>query len=398
MSDQKSPGGPANFDTLAIRTQAERSLHREHSVPMFLTSSFAFDSAEHARALFAEEEEGLVYSRYGNPNVDEFIEKLCLLEGCEDGVATASGMAAMFASMAALLSAGDHVVASRAIFGSTHAVLTKVLNRFGVEHTYVDPTDLPGWERAITPRTRMIFVETPSNPGLALVDLQWLGALAKDRGVILNVDNCFATPYLQNPARLGADLVTHSATKFIDGQGRVLGGAVLGPAKLISEVRSFCRATGPALSAFNAWLLSKSLETLSVRMERHCENALAVARHLQSHPKINEVRYPFLDSHPQVELARRQMRHGGGVVTFEVAGGIDGGTRFLDGLSMITRSSNLGDARSIATHPATTTHSKLTEAERQAVGITPGLVRVSIGLETVTDIIADITQALDSVD
>jgi O-succinylhomoserine sulfhydrylase len=395
MAEQQGPFGPDNFETIAVRTQSERSTHREHSVPMFLTSSFVFDSAEHARALFAEEEEGLVYSRYGNPNVDEFVHKLCLLEGCEDGVATASGMAAMFASMAALLSSGDHIVASRAVFGSTHAVLTGVLSRWGIEHTFVDPTDLEGWRRSITPRTKMLFVETPSNPGLALADLQWLGKLAEERGVILNVDNCFATPYLQTPARLGAHLVTHSATKFIDGQGRVLGGAILGPSNLISKVRSFCRATGPALSAFNAWLLSKSLETLSVRMERHCENALAVARHLEQHPRITAVRYPFLESHPQRELAVRQMRHGGGVVTLEVAGGIDGGKGFLDGLTMITRSSNLGDARSIATHPATTTHCKLTEQERQSVGITPGLVRISVGLESVVDIIADIDRALD---
>ncbi|TVR34973.1 MAG: aminotransferase class I/II-fold pyridoxal phosphate-dependent enzyme [Spirochaetaceae bacterium] len=390
-----NPTPAANFETVSIRSQAPRSQHREHSVPMFLTSSFVFDSAEHARALFAEEESGMVYSRYGNPSVDEFVHKLCALEGCEDGFATASGMAAMFGSMAALLSSGDHIVASRAVFGSTHAVLTRVLARWGIGHSYVDPADNNGWRAAITPATRMLFVETPSNPGLALVDLEYLGRLADEHGIILNVDNCFATPYLQTPARWGAHLVTHSATKFIDGQGRVLGGAILGSSELIGEVRSFARATGPALSPFNAWVLSKSLETLAVRMERHCENALALARHLEQHPQVNEVRYPFLDSHPQRELAGRQMRHGGGVVTFEVKGGLEGGKRFLDGLQMVTRSSNLGDTRSIATHPATTTHCKLSEQERQAVGITPGLVRVSVGLETIADIIADIDTALE---
>ena len=390
-----NPTPAPNFETASIRLQAPRSQHREHSVPMFLTSSFVFDSAEHARALFAEEETGMVYSRYGNPSVDEFIHKLCALEGCEDGFATASGMAAMFGSMAALLSSGDHIVASRAVFGSTHAVLTKVLARWGIGHSYVDPADNNGWRAAITPATRMLFVETPSNPGLALVDLEYLGRLAHEHDIILNVDNCFATPYLQTPARWGAHLVTHSATKFIDGQGRVLGGAILGSSELIDEVRSFARATGPALSPFNAWVLSKSLETLAVRMERHCENAMALARHLEQHPRVNEVRYPFLDSHPQRELAARQMRHGGGVVTFEVKGGLEGGKRFLDGLQMVTRSSNLGDTRSIATHPATTTHCKLSEQERQAVGITPGLVRVSVGLETIADIIADIDTALE---
>ncbi len=397
MSEQNERRPVANFETVSIRTQTERSLHREHSVPMFLTSSFVFNNAEQARALFAEEEEGLVYSRYGNPNVDEFVQKLCLLEGCEDGIATATGMAAVFAGLAALLSTGDHLVASRAIFGSTHAVLTTVLNRWGIEHTYVDPADNEQWRRAITPRTRMLFVETPSNPGLALVDLEYLGRLAAERDLILNVDNCFATPYLQTPTSWGAQLVTHSATKFIDGQGRVLGGAVLGPAELIGKVRSFARATGPAISAFNAWLLSKSLETLAVRMERHCANALALARHLQQHPKISEVRYPFLESHPQRELAQKQMRLGGGLVTCEVRGGREGGMRFLDGLQMISRSSNLGDTRSIATHPATTTHSKLTEEERRAVAITPGLVRISVGLETISDIMADVDRALEQV-
>ncbi len=386
-----------HFDTQAIRGQAPRSVHREHSVPVYLTSSFVFENAEHARALFAEEVEGQIYSRYSNPNSDELIGKLAAMEGCETGVATATGMAAMFASLAGVLSSGDHVVASRAVFGSTHQILTQILSRWGIEHTYADPRDPTAWERAMRPNTRMLFAETPSNPGLAIVDLEHLGRLARANQALLNVDNCFATPYLQNPAEFGADLVTHSATKFIDGQGRVLGGAVLGSREAIERVRFFCRHTGPAISPFTAWLLSKSLETLSVRMDRHCAHALALARHLQGHPKLTTVNYPFLDTHPQAELAKRQMRRGGGIVTFEIAGGFEAGKRFLDGLQMISLSSNLGDTRTIATHPASTTHSKLTEDERRAVNITPGLVRLSVGLETLEDIIADVDCALESV-
>ncbi len=386
-----------HFDTKAIRDQTPRSVHREHSVPVYLTSSFVFKDAEHARALFAEEVEGQIYSRYSNPNSDELISKLAAMEGCETGVATATGMAAMFASLAGVLSSGDHVVASRAVFGSTHQILTQILSRWGIEHTYADPGDPAAWERAMRPNTRMLFAETPSNPGLAIVDLEHLGRLARANRTLLNVDNCFATPYLQNPAEFGADLVTHSATKFIDGQGRVLGGAVLGSREAIERVRFFCRHTGPAISPFNAWLLSKSLETLSVRMDRHCAHALALARHLQGHSKLNTVNYPFLDTHPQAELAKRQMRQGGGIVTFEIAGGFEAGKRFLDGLQMISLSSNLGDTRTIATHPASTTHSKLSEDERQAVNIPPGLVRLSVGLEALDDIIADVDHALKSV-
>ncbi len=385
------------FETEAVRHQAERGPYREHSVPLYLTSSFLFDSAEHARALFAEEAEGAIYSRYSNPNVDEFIGKLAAFEGCEDGLGTATGMAAMFASLAAFLEAGDHVVASRAIFGSTHQILTKILSRWGITHTYVDPGDNEGWERAIRPETKMLFLETPSNPGLDLVDLEHVGRLAGEHDLILNVDNCFATPYVQTPATFGAHLVTHSATKFIDGQGRVLGGALLGTAPLIEEARFFCRHTGPALSPFNAWVLSKSLETLAVRMEKHAENARLLAEHLESHPATGRVRYPFLPSHPQRELAREQMRNGGGIVTFEVEGGGDAAKRFLDSLSMISLSSNLGDTRSIATHPASTTHSKLTEEERAAVGITAGLVRISVGLEAFEDIVEDVDRALSGV-
>jgi O-succinylhomoserine sulfhydrylase len=383
-----------NFETDAIRAQSERTDFREHSVPLYLTSSFVFEDAEQARALFADEIPGNIYTRFSNPNNTEFINKLCLLEGTEDGIATASGMAAMYCSMAALLKAGDHVLASRSVFGSTHQILNILFPRFNISHTYVDLNNPSAWESMIQPNTKMIFVETPSNPALDIIDLEWLGKLANKHGLILNVDNCFATPYLQNPAKWGAHLVTHSATKFIDGQGRVIGGAILGKKELIKEVRFFARHTGPSMSPFNAWVLSKSLETLAVRMEKHCENALAVANHLQNHKEVEFVKYPFLSSHPQFELAKKQMRLGGGVVTCEVNGGIEQGRKFLNSLKMISHSANLGDTRSIATHPASTTHSKLSEAERQAVGISPGLIRISVGLENVQDVIKDIEQAI----
>ncbi|NOS56271.1 MAG: aminotransferase class I/II-fold pyridoxal phosphate-dependent enzyme [Cyclobacteriaceae bacterium] len=383
-----------NFETDAIRAQTERTTFREHSVPLYLTSSFVFEDAEQARALFADEVPGNIYTRFSNPNNTELINKLCLLEGTEDGIATASGMAAMYCSMAALLKAGDHVLASRSVFGSTHQILNTLFPRFNISHTYVDLNAPSTWESKILPNTKMIFVETPSNPALDIIDLEWLGKLANKHKLILNVDNCFATPYLQNPAKWGAHLVTHSATKFIDGQGRVIGGAILGRKDLIKEIRFFARHTGPSMSPFNAWVLSKSLETLAVRMDRHCENANSVAKHLQSHSQLEYVKYPFLPSHPQFELAKKQMRLGGGVVTFEVKGGIERGRRFLNALKMLSHSANLGDTRTIATHPASTTHSKLSEAERLAVGITPGLIRVSVGLENLNDIIADIDQAL----
>jgi O-succinylhomoserine sulfhydrylase len=383
-----------HFETLAIRTQAEQSDFREHSVPLYLTSSFTFEDAEQARALFADEILGNIYTRFSNPNNTELIEKLCLLEGTEDGIATASGMAAMFTSMAALLRAGDHIVASRSVFGSTHQILTQILPRWGITHTYADLDCPESFEAAIQPHTKMIFVETPSNPALDLIDLEWLGKLADKHNIILNVDNCFATPYLQNPARYGAHLVTHSATKFIDGQGRVIGGAILGKKELIKEIRFFARHTGPSMSPFNAWVLSKSLETLAVRMERHCANAHALAEKLLGNQEVEWVKYPFLPTHPQYELAKKQMRMGGGMVTFELKGGIERARRFMDNLQMLSLTSNLGDTRTIATHPATTTHSKLKEEERAAVGITPGLIRVSVGLEHIDDIWRDISQAI----
>lgn len=395
MSDESErPPVVPHFETTAIRTQAPMSPEHEHSVPLYLTSSFRFDDAEHARALFTEEVAGNIYSRYANPNTDEFVRKLCQLEGGADGVATASGMSAVFTAIAARVSAGDHIVASRALFGSTHQIFTRILPKWGVTCDYADIADPSSWERLMTPRTRLCFVETPSNPGLELIDLAWLSAITRERGIPLVVDNCFATPYLQQPIALGADVVIHSATKYIDGQGRVLGGAIIGSPEYIADCRFFARHTGPAMSAFNAWLLSKSLETLAVRMDRHCQNALTVARHFDGHPAVESVRYPFLPSHPQHALATRQMRQGGGIVVLVLRGGLAAGQRFLDRLRMISHSANLGDTRTIATHPASTTHSKLTAAERGAVAITDGLVRVSVGLEHAQDIIADLEQAL----
>ena len=388
------PDELAHFETLAIRTQTPVSAEREHSVPLYLTSSFRFDDAEHARALFTEEIAGNIYSRYANPNTDEFIRKLCLLEGAEDGIATASGMSAVFTAIAARVSAGDHVLASRALFGSTHQLFTRILPKWGVTSDYADASDPASWARLVRPTTKLIFIETPSNPGLELLDLRWLGEFASARGIPLVVDNCFATPYLQQPLALGANVVIHSATKYIDGQGRALGGAIVGDASYITDCRFFARHTGPAMSAFNAWLLSKSLETLAVRMDRHCANALALAQHFEGHPALSAVRYPFLPSHPQHDLARAQMQQGGGIVALELRGGLLSGQAVLNGVRMVSHSANLGDTRTIITHPASTTHSKLSAAERSAVGISDGLIRVSVGLEHLSDIIADVEQAL----
>ncbi len=382
-------------ETLAIRTQTARSAHREHATPLFLTSSFVFDSAEQARALFAEEIAGPVYSRYANPTTDEFVEKLRLLEGAEDGLATASGMSAVYTALAALLQSGDHVVAGRALFGSTHQLFTRVFPKWGITHRYVDGADADAFAAAIQPNTKVIFVETPSNPGLDLVDLAALGDLARARGLTFVVDNCFATPVLTRPIGFGAHVVVHSATKFIDGQGRVLGGAIVGEASRIAEARFLARHSGPALAPFNAWVLSKSLETLALRVERHASNALALATALEENAAVQRVRYPFLASHPQQALARRQMRWGGGVLTIDV-GAYETARRFLDGLRLCSHSPNLGDTRTIVTHPTSTTHSKLTDAERARVGITPGLVRISVGLEHVDDILDDVSQALAS--
>ncbi|MBT0813160.1 aminotransferase class I/II-fold pyridoxal phosphate-dependent enzyme [Litoribacter ruber] len=383
-----------NPETSAVRTTAGRSDQRTHSSPIYLTSSFTFDDAEEARQMFAEEIPGNIYSRYSNPNSDDLISKVCAAEGTADGVATASGMAAMFGSIASVLQQGDHILAARSLFGSTHQLLTRVFPKWGITHTYGDISDIGNWEKLLQPNTKMLFVETPSNPGLEIIDLEWLGNFAKAHDLILVVDNCFATPYLQQPAKFGAHLVTHSATKYIDGQGRVLGGLILGTEELIQEVRFFTRHTGPAISPFNSWLLAKSMETLPVRMDRHCENALTLARYFEGNPKVDQVKYPFLPSHPQYEIAKKQMKHGGGIVTLEIKGGLEKAKNFIDRLEMASITANLGDSRTIVTHPASTTHSKLSPEERNQVGITDGLVRISVGLEHVDDIIKDIERGL----
>ena len=383
-----------HFETIAIRLQAERSQYKEHSVPLYLTSSYKFDDAEEMRALFANEKEGNVYSRYANPNTDELIDKMAKLEGSENGWATSSGMAAIFTTFLTFLQSGDHVLSSRSVFGSTHQLLNNIFPKWGISYSYADLDKLEQWEQGVRPNTKMIFVETPSNPGIDIIDLEWLGALAKKNNILLVVDNCFATPYLQQPIKLGADISIHSATKFIDGQGRTLGGIILGSNKLIKDIEGFARHSGPAMSPFNAWLLSKSLETLAVRMDRHCDNALKVAEFLESNDKIKRVMYPFLPSHPQYEIAKKQMKQGGGIVTLVIEGGVAAAGKFMDGLKMFSISANLGDTRSIATHPATSTHSKLTEEERLQVGIEQGTIRLSIGLEHIDDILADIKQAL----
>ncbi|MCO6501164.1 MAG: aminotransferase class I/II-fold pyridoxal phosphate-dependent enzyme [Vicingus serpentipes] len=382
------------FETLAIRTQLERSEFNEHSTPLHLTSSFVFDDTEQMRAMFSDEIQGNIYSRFSNPNTTELIDKICLLEGAEAGWATATGMAAVFTAFGALLEQGDHVLSCRSVFGSTHTILTKILPKWGISHSYVDINDTENWQDYVQENTKIVYIETPTNPGIDIIDLEWLGNFCKKNKLLFIVDNCFATPYLQQPIKYGANLSIHSATKYIDGQGRVMGGLIAGDANLIDEIQGFARHSGPALSPFNAWVLSKSLETLPVRMDRHSENALKLAEWLEQHQEVELVKYPFLPSHPKYDIAKKQMYAGGGIVTFIVKGGLEKGKRFLDKLKMISMTANLGDSRTIATHPASTTHSKLTDEEREEVGILPGLIRVSVGLEHIDDIIADINQAL----
>ncbi|PSQ96547.1 MAG: O-succinylhomoserine sulfhydrylase [Bacteroidetes bacterium SW_9_63_38] len=385
----------SNDDTACIRTQVEQSGQREHAVPMYLTSSFTFNDSEQARALFADEEEGNIYSRFTNPNVEEFEEKICALEELPEGLGTASGMAAVFTTFAALLGTGDEVLSSRYIFGSTHKLFTQVFPKWGISHTYGDLNNLEEWDDLVTDDTKLVYVETPSNPTVDLIDLEWMGEFCDRHDLIYIVDNCFASPALQKPARYGADLVIHSATKYIDGQGRGVGGVVVGTEEYMEPIQSFARHSGPALSPFNAWMFSKSLETLDVRMKKHSDSALAIARHLEERDDVKIVRYPFLESHPQYDLAQKQMSGGGGVLSFAVEGGIERGADFLDALEMCSLTANLGDSRTIATHPASTTHSKLSEEERRGIGILPGLVRVSVGLEAPEDIAADLDQALE---
>ena len=381
--------------TQAIRIQTERTNEMEHSTPMFLTSSFCFDNAEEMRAAFADESDDNIYSRFSNPSVQEFTDKMVALEGAEAGYATASGMSAVSGSFMALLKQGDHLLSCNSIFGSTHTVIAKYLPKFGIEYSYVSANATEAdWRAAIRPNTKLIYLETPTNPGLEILDLIMIGKVAKENKIIFIVDNCFATPFNQKPIDFGADLVVHSATKWLDGQGRVLGGVVVGKKELVKDIYLFCRSTGPALSPFNAWVLSKSLETLDVRMERHASNALYIAQQLENHPAIQTLRYPFLASHPHHSIAIKQMQNGGGIVCFELKGGLDAGKKFLNKLKMLSMTANLGDTRSIASHPASTTHAKLSDAERAAVNITPGLIRISVGLEHKDDILNDIIQAL----
>ncbi|HHH39094.1 MAG TPA: O-succinylhomoserine sulfhydrylase [Sedimenticola sp.] len=382
--------------TRAIRTGHRRTAEGEHGEPIFPTSSFVFGSAAEAAARFGGDEPGNIYSRFTNPTVRIFEERLAAMEGGEACVGTASGMAAILATCMGLLEAGDHVVSSRSIFGTTTVLFTRYLARFGVGTSFVPMTDLSAWERAIRPETRMLFLETPSNPLTEVADIRRMAALAHAAGALLVVDNCFCTPALQRPLALGADLVVHSATKYLDGQGRCIGGAVVGDAKRVGEeVFGVLRTAGPTMSPFNAWVFLKGLETLDLRMRAHSENALALARWLEEQPAVEQVLHPGLESHPQHELARRQQRLGGGLLSFRVRGGQAAAWQVIDATRLLSITANLGDTKSTITHPATTTHGRLTEAERQASGIDDGLIRVSVGLETLADIQADLARGLE---
>ena len=385
-----------HFETAAVRNQTERTQFSEHSTPLYLTSSFVFDDAEEMRASFAEEKERNLYSRFTNPNTTEFVNKIISMEGAEAGYAFATGMSAIFSTFAALLSAGDHVVSCRSVFGSTHSMFTKFLPKWNIETSYFKVNEVDLLESLIQPHTKILYIETPTNPAVDILDLELIGQIAKKHNLIYIVDNCFATPYVQKPIKFGADLVIHSATKLIDGQGRVLGGVTVGSKELMREIYLFARNTGPAMSPFNAWVLSKSLETLAIRVEKHAENALKVAEFLETQENVIMVKYPFLKSHPQYAIAKNQMKLGGNIVAFEIKGGIAAGRTFLNTIKMCSLSANLGDTRTIVTHPSSTTHGRLSEEDRLAVGITKGLVRVSVGLENVADIIEDLEQALNS--
>ena len=385
-----------HFETAAIRNQTERTQFSEHSTPLYLTSSFVFNDAEEMRASFAEEKERNLYSRFTNPNTTEFVNKIVSMEGAEAGYAFATGMSAIFSTFAALLSAGDHIVSCRSVFGSTHSMFTKFLPKWDIETSYFKVNEVDMLESLIQPNTKILYIETPTNPAVDILDLELIGEIAKKHNLIYIVDNCFATPYVQKPIKFGADLVIHSATKLIDGQGRVLGGVTVGNKELMREIYLFARNTGPAMSPFNAWVLSKSLETLAIRVEKHAENALKVAEFLETQENVTMVKYPFLKSHPQYAIAKNQMKLGGNIVAFEIKGGIAAGRTFLDTIKMCSLSANLGDTRTIVTHPSSTTHGRLSEEDRLAVGITKGLVRVSVGLENVADIIEDLEQALNS--
>ena len=378
------------FNTKAIREGYQATEQQEHSAAVFLTSSFTFDSAEQAARRFANEEEGNIYTRFTNPNVQAFEDRLAALEGAESCIATASGMSAIFATLMGLLKAGEHIVASRDMFGTTIVLLKTIVNKFNIEVTFVDLPDIDSWKNSVQTNTKIFLLETPSNPLGEVVDLSLLSALSKEHNILLAVDNCIMTPALQKPLNFGADLILHSATKYIDGQGRCLAGAVAGSKEHIDEIRSFCRATGPTLSAFNAWVILKGLETLSLRMKAHCENALKLAEWLQNQAFVQKVHYLGLESHPHHNIAKAQQSGYGGIVSFEVEGGKKEAFRIINNAKMISITANLGDTKSTITHPATTTHNRLTEDERRKSNISDNLVRISAGLEDITDIIADL--------
>ncbi len=384
------------LETLAVRAGIHRSQFNEHSEAMYLTSSFVFENAAQAAARFSGQEPGNIYARFTNPTVTVFQERLAALEGAEFCVATSSGMSAILSCVMGLLSAGDHIIASRSIFGTTVQLFGNILKRFGIETTFVSLTDVSAWQAAVQPNTKLLFVETPSNPLTEVCDIGALSSVAKQAGAWLAVDNCFCTPMLQRPLELGADIVIHSATKYLDGQGRVLGGAVLGKKELMEGVYGFLRTAGPTLSAFNAWVILKGLETLKIRMDAHSQNALALAQWLEQHPQVDRVYYPGLASHPQHGLAMKQQKSGGGILSFDVKGGKDAAWRVVDHTRMLSITANLGDTKTTITHPATTTHSRVTAEARAASGISDGLLRVAVGLEAIGDIQADLARGLNA--
>jgi O-succinylhomoserine sulfhydrylase len=396
MIPEDDPLRGAAPDTLAVRAGQVRSAEGEHSEALFLTSSYVFANAAEAAARFSGERAGNVYSRYTNPSVRTFEQRIAALEGAEQAVATASGMAAILSTCMALLQAGDHLVCSRSVFGTTTVLFNKFLAKFGVTTTFVELTDLDAWRAAIGPRTRLLFLETPSNPLAEIADLGALAELARSRGVLLAVDNCFCTPVLQRPLDWGADIVIHSATKYLDGQGRCLGGVVLGRAELMAEVLGFIRSAGPTLSPFNAWVFTKGLETLRLRMEAHSASALALAEWLAAHPAVERVFYAGLPDHPGHELARRQQRAFGGVLSFRVRGGREQAWQVIDATRILSLTANLGDAKTTIVHPATTTHGRLSAADKASSGITENLIRVAVGLEDLADIRGDLARGLDA--
>lgn len=386
----------AHLETYAVRGGQHRTPESEHSEPIFTTSSYVFNSAAEAAARFGGEEPGNIYSRFTNPTVAVFEERLAAMEGAEKAVATSSGMAAILSTGAALLQSGDHVVCSRSVFGTTNVLFNKYFKKFGIETSFVDLTDINSWKAAIRPETKLLFMETPSNPLGEVADISELAELAHAHDALLVVDNCFCTPALQQPLKLGADIVIHSATKYLDGQGRCVGGVVAGREAEMNEVFGFLRSAGTTMSPFNAWVFLKGLETLSIRMKAHCESALELAQWLESQPKVAKVHYGGLESHPQHALARKQQKGYGGVLSFEVEGGQEAAWTLIDNTKMLSITANLGDTKTTITHPATTTHGRLSNEDKVRAGIAPGLIRVSVGLENIEDIKADILRGIQA--